>query len=281
MIKAKKRMEAILKQPQWRIIDQSKSTYEFDAKSSFAIDDALCQSIGKENEGYTARTWVHHNTIVLGIQDGRLPHLKEGINFLKSQGFRAVVRNSGGLAVVLDEGVLNLSLILPEKHRHLSIDDGYEAMTYLIQNMFKAYPVTIEAREITGSYCPGRYDLSINGRKFAGISQRRIRGSVAVQIYLCVSGSGSERAALVKRFYELALGNEETRFSYPDVLPETMASLSELLHQPLNVQEVMTLFMQTMHEFGQIKQGNLTPEEIAYYEDHYKRMLERNEKALG
>ena len=48
----------------------------------------------------------------------------------------------------------------------------------------------IEAREIVGSYCPGSYDLSIKGKKFAGISQRRIRKGVAVQIYLCVNGSG-------------------------------------------------------------------------------------------
>ena len=56
------------------------------------------------------------------------------------------------------------------------------------------FTIEIEAREIVGSYCPGSYDLSIKGKKFAGISQRRIRKGVAVQIYLCVNGSGSERA---------------------------------------------------------------------------------------
>ena len=70
----------------------------------------------------------------------------------------------------------------------------------LIKLMFADFEVEIEAREIVGSYCPGSYDLSIDGKKFAGISQRRIRNGVAVQIYLCVNGSGEERAQLLRIF---------------------------------------------------------------------------------
>ena len=46
----------------------------------------------------TARSWVHHDTIVLGIQDTRLPYLQEGISLLEEAGYQAIVRNSGGLA---------------------------------------------------------------------------------------------------------------------------------------------------------------------------------------
>ena len=74
----------------------------------------------------------------------------------------------------------------------------------------------IEAYEIVGSYCPGSYDLSIDGRKFAGISQRRLRQGIAVQVYLCVEGSGAERAELIREFYELGLARRETKFTYPD-----------------------------------------------------------------
>ncbi len=107
------------------------------------------------------RSWVHHNTIVLGIQDSRLPHLEEGISFLKENNFNVIVRNSGGLAVVLDEGVLNVSLLFQETEKGIDIDLGYDTMWHLIQEMLKDYDVTIEAKEIVGSYCPGSYDLSI------------------------------------------------------------------------------------------------------------------------
>jgi lipoate-protein ligase A len=49
---------------------------------------------------------------------------------------------------------------------------------------------------IEHSYCPGKFDLSIDGKKFAGISQRRVRGGIAVQIYLCVEGN----ILLIKRY---------------------------------------------------------------------------------
>src|SRR3954470_3334350 len=196
-------MEGLLHQPEWRIIDQSAVGIHFQALQSFGTDDTLCASVGAGEAPATARTWVHHNTIVLGIQDSRLPFLQDGIQFLKEQGYQSIVRNSGGLAVVLDQGVLNISLIFPEAEKGIDINRGYETMWQLIQNMFADFPQQIEAGEIIGSYCPGSYDLSINGKKFAGISQRRLKKGVAVQIYLCVNGSGQKRAELVKEFYTL------------------------------------------------------------------------------
>ena len=113
---------------------------------------------------------------------------------------------------MLDEGVLNVSLLFQETEKGIDIDLGYDTMWHLIKEMLKDYNVTIEAKEIVGSYCPGSYDLSIRDQKFAGISQRRIRGGVAVQIYLCATGSGSERAALVRDFYNLAIQGRNTLY---------------------------------------------------------------------
>ena len=81
----------------------------------------------------------------------------------------------------------------------------------LDSDMFADFEVKIEAREIVGSYCPGSYDFSIAGKKFAGISQRRISNGVAVQIYLCVNGSGQERAQLVKDFYQAAIAGARNK----------------------------------------------------------------------
>lgn len=107
----------LLMQPSWRIIDQSSLGPYFDAKQSFAMDDTLCASVGKGESPATARSWVHHRTIVLGIQDTRLPFLEDGVKLLEDEGYRVIVRNSGGLAVVLDEGVLNISLIFEDEKK--------------------------------------------------------------------------------------------------------------------------------------------------------------------
>ncbi|WP_110063671.1 lipoate--protein ligase family protein [Cytobacillus oceanisediminis] len=272
----------LLQQAEWRVIDQSALAIHLNALHSFGMDDTLCASVGSGSAPPTARTWVHHHTIVLGIQDTRLPYLNEGIDFLKSQGYQVIVRNSGGLAVVLDEGVLNISLIFPETEKGIDINRGYDAMWMLIKEMFSDFNKEIEAKEIVGSYCPGSYDLSIGGQKFAGISQRRLRNGVAVQIYLGVNGSGSERADLIGKFYSLSRKGEQTKFQYPEIQPAVMASLSELLGAELTVQDVMLRFLQALkNKAGRLYAGQLTEDEASLFESYYHRVTERNEKVLG
>ncbi|MDL0426750.1 biotin/lipoate A/B protein ligase family protein [Bacillus velezensis] len=274
----------LLMQPSWRIIDQSSLGPYFDAKQSFAMDDTLCASVGKGESPATARSWVHHRTIVLGIQDTRLPFLEDGVKLLEDEGYRVIVRNSGGLAVVLDEGVLNISLIFEDEKKGIDIDRGYEAMTELVRRMLRPHNAEIKAYEIKGSYCPGSYDLSIGGRKFAGISQRRLRGGTAVQIYLCADKSGSERADLIRRFYQAALKDKsnDTKGVYPDIRPETMASLSELLQTDITVQDLMLALLTELKELsGRLYAAGLSPEEEMVFEKNLTRMLERNEKVFG
>lgn len=269
---------SLLQQPSWRLIDQSAAGVHFSALQSFGIDDTLCHSIGSGKAPATARAWVHHNTVVLGILDTKLPGLQEGIQFLKKRGYNVIVRNSGGLAVVLDEGILNLSLILPEKENGIDINSAYDTMWLFIQSMFAACPYRIEAGEIAGSYCPGSYDLSIAGKKFAGISQRRLKKGVAVQIYLCVNGSGASRARLIQQFYEISRQGEKRA---PEIDPEVMASLSELLGQKLTVSDIMLkllnqLKMQTDYLFS----GSFNDYELEIYPGYYRRIIERNEKMI-
>jgi len=272
---------SLIYQPKWRVIDQSSLGPQFDAKHSFAIDDTLCASVGKNESPATVRTWVHHQTIVLGIQDTKLPFLEDGLQFLHDQGYQVIVRNSGGLAVVLDKDVLNISLIFPESEKGIDIDRGYDAMLDLIKHMLKDYDANIEAREIVGSYCPGSYDLSINGKKFAGISQRRLRGGVAVQIYLCVTGSGEDRADLIRQFYELSLKKEQTKFVFPTIKPETMSSLSDLLGVNLTVEKLLYQLLFTLKEHSQnLISSSLTVEEQLLFQQNLVRMIDRNEKVF-
>lgn len=272
---------SLLKQDRWRVIDQSNVNPQFHALHSFAIDDTLCMSVGSRYSPATARAWVHPQTVVLGIQDTKLPNLERGLQYLEEQEVDWIVRNSGGLAVLLDEGVLNLSLIFPDTEKGIDINRGYDSMWELVRLMFKDFDYDIEAREIVGSYCPGSYDLSIAGRKFAGISQRRIRKGVAVQVYLCVTGSGAERAQLLRQFYERAEYDQSIKINFPTVRPEVMASLSELLHIELSVEDVMFRFLTVLKDSsGHIYSSQLEGEELTWFSSYYDRMVERNERIL-
>lgn len=270
----------LLSQPAWRIIDQSALGGSFDGRQSFALDDTLCESVGSGLSPAVARLWVHRQTVMLGIQDTRLPFFHEALSVLEQAGFRYIVRNSGGLAVVLDSGVLNLSLIFSEKERLLSIDEPFQAMADFITRLLADRGVVCTAGEVSGSYCPGRYDLSIGGRKFAGISQRRVRKGVAVQIYLCVSGSGPARAELIRAFYEQGLQHRPTRFHYPRIKPGVMGSLEELCDAKLSVSGMTADIIRSLKSFGRIVSTPLSEQETRLFGSYYERMIRRNEKAF-
>ncbi|QFF97884.1 lipoate--protein ligase family protein [Psychrobacillus glaciei] len=274
-------IETLLQQENWRFWDQSLSGKSRSALESFAADDLLCHLVGQGQSPATIRTWVHTNTVVLGIQDHRLPFVDDAQNFLRTQGFAPIVRNSGGLAVVLDDGVLNVSIVLSENKQSIDISTGYEVMLEFVKLLFPEAEGKIEAYEIVGSYCPGSYDLSIGGKKFAGISQRRLRQGIAVQVYLCVEGSGSERADLIRQFYEIGVQGEETKFSYPIIKPKVMASLNELLHTNFTVEDIVIRIQQVLqHLSTNVVTQSVTQDEMELYQFYMQRVVDRNKKML-
>ena len=262
------------------LIDDTNNNRQ-DVLASFATDDLLCELVGSQQLPPVIRLWTHEQSVVLGIMDMKLPKLQDGLKYLKEKGFKSRVRNSGGLAVVLDEGVINLTLLLPEEKAKIQIDTGYEFMWNLIKLLLKEYDVNVEAKEIVGSYCPGSYDLSIDGKKFAGISQRRIKKAMAVQIYVCLTGSGSNRAEMIKEFYDESDAQHADRPIYPQINPSVMASLNELLQVEFEAEEWKKRIVTTLETLNLVeKKYNFDVTTKENYEFYYNRIKERNEHLL-
>lgn len=249
--------------------------------SHFALTDALMAYAGKQKQSIL-HFWPTTNLIILGMMDTKLPYFSDALDVLKANGKDSIVRNSGGLAVVGDDGVLNFSIILPETgDKRLPIDEGYNIMLLLIHAALKKYGKTIEAYEIEASYCPGDYDLSIKGQKFAGISQRRLKSGMAIMIYISVNGDQKKRAQWIKSFYETGLKNETVKWSYPDIDPNVMATLEDLLETPLTVAEMKNHILQALKELNNtVSDGQYTEELIADYQNGFEKMIRRNEQML-
>lgn len=270
----------LLQQKKWRFVDESLISRSKQPIESFATDDTLCELVGKRLSAPVIRTWVHKESVILGIQDRRMPYFEEALRFIESKGYVPIVRNSGGLAVALDEGILNISLIFSEETGRIQIDEGFEAMVAFTRLLFPEAASRITAGEVVGSYCPGDYDLSIDGKKFAGISQRRVRGGVAVQIYLGIEGSGAARAALIRDMYARGIQGEETKITYPSVDPGVMATLSELIDESLTVQEVMYRVQRLADALSEepVEYALLQDSEMELYIHYLQRMIKRNER---
>lgn len=209
------------------LLDRMNDFSEKDPLYSFALDELLCRSTGQGGPA-VCHIWRHPHAFIMGLRDSRLPSAGEAGRWLASQGWDTAVRNSGGAAVPLDRGVVNLSLILPKStamdfHFH----HDFERMYGLIRHALLDTGFDIEKGEIAGAYCPGDFDLSIGGLKFCGIAQRRQAHAFIVQAFVIAEGSGQERAQLVRSFYEKAAAGGEPA-DYPLVTDTSTASLEEL-----------------------------------------------------
>ncbi|TVY01478.1 lipoate--protein ligase family protein [Cohnella terricola] len=209
-----------------RLLDRTKDIAAVDAVYPFALDELLGKAVGA-GEPPVCHLWRHPRAFVIGSKDSRLPHAAEAVRRLEERGYSVLVRNSGGAAVPLDPGVVNLSLILPiDERRSQDFRADFERMYALIRRAAAEYGTKVDKGEVAGSFCPGDYDLSIDGLKFCGIAQRRQLRAMIIQAFVIVEGSGSARARLVKEFYDIA-GYGAEPGSYPEVRPETMTSLEE------------------------------------------------------
>jgi octanoyl-[GcvH]:protein N-octanoyltransferase len=196
----------------------------------YAWDEWMCRQLTKDSPNYI-HIWQHPKAFVLGLRERQLPHVELAIDWLEDQGYAAAVRNSGGAAVPLDSGVVNISLVLPKPYRSLNFRDDFETMIQLLREGLAPWTTAIQVGEIAGGYCPGDYDLSIKGLKFCGISQRRQANGFAVQAFVNVEDRGTERASLVRNFYEIA-SNGETAVQFPLVDEARMSSLQGLVGVP-------------------------------------------------
>lgn len=203
-----------------------------DVLYSFAWDELACRKVGEGALPPVARLWRHPGAMVLGLRDRRLPYASGAISRLRSRSVSVGVRNSGGAAVPLDEGVVNVSLLLPyNKQEKMNFHTEFRLLAAVIAGAVEEWSAFTQWGEISGSFCPGEYDLSIHGKKFCGIAQRRQLRACVVSAFIIVEGSGAERGSRAQAFYREATGGE----AHPDdprVVPASMASLEELAGVP-------------------------------------------------
>ncbi|CAM3412819.1 biotin/lipoate A/B protein ligase family protein [Marinicrinis lubricantis] len=220
-------------------------TAEQDLLLPFAFEEVLCKQVGKTGRP-ALHLWTYPKGLVMGLRDRRLPHAAEAMKFMKERGYETIVRHSGGAAVPLDDGVLNVSLILPKPAGTMDFHRDFDTMVHFMKQAAQYYNVGFDVGEVKGSYCPGDYDLSIKGLKFCGIAQRRQTKSFVVHAFIIVEGSGSERAQQVKQFYERAAGSDPA-LEYPRIRPENTGSLVKLTNGKISsLSDFRTSLMQVV-----------------------------------
>nr|WP_154891898.1 lipoate--protein ligase family protein [Paenibacillus xylanexedens] len=196
---------------------------------AFAWEEVMCRRVGAGHLP-VAHIWRHPDAFVAGLRDRRLPRAVEAMDVIKGQGTAVCVRPSGGAAVPLNPGVVNVSLILPNPGHAINIHNDFREMASIIAESLTPWSTQAQTGEVKGAFCPGDYDVSVGGLKFCGIAQRRQAKAYIITAFIIVEGQGDRLAAEVRKFYEEASGGIAE--GYPEVKHGTMASLQELAGVP-------------------------------------------------
>lgn len=194
--------------------------------------------------------WTLNDTVILGHMDTKLKSLGRGLAVIEQNHFNYVVRNAGGLGVVSDAGILNASLYFPQQ-TGVSINAAYEATTKLTAGALSSFDVQVEQREVSTSYCPGTYDLSIGGLKFSGQAQRRAKDNIGIMLYYSVVGNQQARGQMMHDFYEQANRPAHPKLIFPSVDPNAMTNLADcisLANQTANEQLKQLILTQLLRQ---------------------------------
>jgi octanoyl-[GcvH]:protein N-octanoyltransferase len=197
-----------------------------------ARDEAVAALYGEP----VARLWVVRRGLALGQRDARLPGWEAAARRLRADGVDVALRTSGGQAVGLTDGVLNIALAWPGPDAP-SLERAFQALTDLLAAELERLGLPPQVGEVAGGFCPGRTDLAVGGRKVAGLSQRRRREAVMVHAFLWVRDPSP--VDIVAAFYRLAGDG-------PPLRPDAMASLSELAGRALGPAEVAASLLPTL-----------------------------------
>ena len=240
----------------------------------FLWTEIFLKEINRNPNQIILHIWPMDNRVILGMLDRQLPHFQKAKSVIESYRYQPVVRNIGGLAVVSDDGILNFSFIIPDHFDDkISITNAYLLMVDFIRAVFSDFYQFIDYYEATESYCPGNYDLSINGKKFAGIAQRRIKKGIVVSIYLSICGDQFERGEMIKNFYQVGLGDTQTKVHYPEVDPNCMSNLDELLDHHFSVDDVIERIFLTLRQFNIEEEAWLPSQEMM---SDYQKLLSKS-----
>lgn len=154
--------------------------------------------------------WRVLPALVAARSETRLPAYASAAAKLASIAWPVAVRDSGGAAFPVSLGTLQITLAT---HRD-AVDCGthqptfetmYQALAQPILDGLAAMSVDARIGEVGNSFCAGRFDIAIDGRKVGGLAQRWSGdGAIIVEASMILDAQPLELARTVNAFYAWA-----------------------------------------------------------------------------
>jgi lipoate-protein ligase A len=176
-------------------------------ESGLARQQALATQI-EGTDTPVLMAWRSRQALLVSRTETRLTHFHQACIELASTGWLVVLRKSGGTACPVGPGTIQVSTI-EAAAPDATMQAKYAFLAELIQSTLRAFQIDSQIGATPQAYCPGHFDVAVQGKKIAGISQhwfRNRRGVRCAVTAACINVEESPEmlASVVNRFYRIA-----------------------------------------------------------------------------
>ena len=181
--------------------------------------------------------WRSQRALLITRTDTHLPGFRKSSDQMAAAGWPVILRKSGGGACPVGPGTVQVATIEPAVPG-ATMNAKYEALTGLIQSTLHFYGLVARTGAVAGAYCPGRYDLALQGKKIAGTSQHWFRNRRGIRCVVTVASINVEEA--------------------PDMLADAVNRFYSNIGSPMRCQST-SLTSVRLNGGENVEAGNLTP----------------------
>jgi len=200
-------------------------------QQSIDTETDLLQRVGTGNLPPTLCLMRHPRCLVVTRREARMPNFDSARAELTKAGWPLAVRASGGSCVPQGPGMLNLSLVFP-RVMDWRLEDGYRLLCDLLGEFLKSYGLSVETGDVPGSFCDGRYNLQVDGKKLVGTAQRwaggrRDKAAILLHACLLVDLDLIEATTRLNQLYSLCENPQRFRADACTTLSECLGMRAE------------------------------------------------------
>jgi lipoate-protein ligase A len=235
-----------------------------DAGAAIALDEALLRLVTPPVTPITLRLWESAPAVV--VPRWRLRHatdhlLADGGYPRRASSFRSGilplhVRCTGGTAVMIGPGTLNMSLVIPRSHPDVTHEEAYRLWLEILGRALKStHGLDVSAATVPGAFCDGRFNAVCGGKKIAGTAQARTKNAILVHGTILIDVPISDYLTAV-RFFDEILSRQAPVQLAESSADATVSTLNALVGGEVNRRKLASALVtafQSIFSFGSVR----------------------------
>lgn len=161
----------------WRVVHISG---DCSAEIGLARQRSLADELTSQSAAPALMIWRCQPALLVTRSETRLPRFAYAAAEMQAAGWPVLLRQSGGGACPVGSETVQVSMIEAASPGATMIAK-YGALSKFIQDTLCFFQIASRTGPVTGAYCPGNYDLAVQGKKIAGMSQHWFRNRCGIR----------------------------------------------------------------------------------------------------